>query len=619
MRIRSKLLSLILLLLVTFVISVAVYFVVLSPISRIEEERGDLDNLKTAFGTEAVELNRLARVPFERQLDVFKKAAAATQDAFATVKGLKLLPTLDPSVRDALKSIENLQKLMQQDTNNFEAATADVLGDARALLGTTAGFDLPTLMTDDRVKAHDRSSFVVAHLTIFFTQMEILDETIGSSASVVSKQFSVIDSVVARIESRSRLLAVAIIVLLVAFTFGVFIVVTGRISGSILAVEKGIHSMKDGDLTTRFTARTRDEIGRLAANLNIFSDTLKATMSNVQGVSLDNVRLKENLIATTEETSASSSQISSNISSIAHQIAGLDERFVQVVRDVEGIKNSVASLNSQIQEQMAMVEESTASVTEMNASLDNIGGITRKRRAAADRLTRTMESGGEKAGATVDIVRKINDHVGNIRDIIGIIGGISAQTNLLAMNAAIEAAHAGESGRGFSVVADEIRKLSEATAEQSKEIDRILRLMVELTGEANDSGGELSDAFAAIDREVREFSVSLEEISSSMDEMRVGGDQVLQAIVALQNASDTIKNDAGTISRKTTEVRDAAVAVQRISTEVRGGMQEITTGMHDISDAVAEVTRIAVQIGELGERLNGALQNFRTSEAPAIG
>ncbi|WP_455382041.1 methyl-accepting chemotaxis protein [Salinispira pacifica] len=613
MQIRSKLFSLILLLVFTFAVSVAVYFVVLAPVGRIESERAALDNLRTAFNRESVELNRLMRLPFDRQLAAYREAATGTEKAFAQVRQLKILPTLNSSVAKAISVIGNLRTVISQDSTNFTTAVDAVRQDAVRIFQTSS-FDMPTLLTADPERERRAGVPVAADVQKLLAQMQILDEAIQSSTSVVTDQFAVIDSHVASIESRSRLIAIAIILVLVGLTFGVFFFLTGRLAHSIRLIEAGIAAMKEGDLTTRFTARSNDEIGTLAANLNLFSDELKETIARVQDVSRENVALKDSLIVSTEQTSASFTEINSNVESIGRQIAGLDERFAEAARAVEGISRNIGSLNTQIQEQMAMVEQSTASVTEMIASLENVASITEKRRVAAEQLRRTTEVGGQKAAAAFGIIRQINDNVDNIRNITGLIGGISAQTNLLAMNAAIEAAHAGEAGRGFSVVADEIRKLSEASAGQSKEIDRILRLMVDLISQANDSGGELNDAIGSIEREVNQFSSSLVEIASTMGEIRTGSDQVLQAMVVLQNASNAVKQGSGTIRESSVAIEETMRAVERVSTEVHGGMSEITSGTREISEAVADVVDIAEHLGRLGESLDAALRRFRTGD-----
>jgi len=611
-RIRSKLFSLIILLIGTFVVSIGVYFAVLAPVAGIRGERQDLGDLATALTQESLQLNRLVRVRFENQIEVLKKAASDTQSAFERVQKLKVLPSLNNSVRQALIAIQNLQKLLTINTSQFWSATDVVLQDAKSVQTFTNNLDIPSIITNPKVRAQGTDSPVVSDIEKFLLRIQILDSALDTSSAVINEQFSVIDHEVTTIENRSRIVAAAIIIALTGVTFAIFFFITGRLARAISVIESGITAINRGDLTGRFAGQTRDEIGTLAANLNQFSDSLKETIMHLQGVSRDNVQLKESLLATTEQTESSATQINSNVESIGKQIAGLDTKVAEAVQEVERISGNIGSLDEQIQEQMAMVEQSTASVTQMIASLENVASITKKRRVAANRLSQTMDDGGKKAATAFDIVQKINDSVGSIRNITGLIGGISAQTNLLAMNAAIEAAHAGAAGRGFSVVADEIRKLSEASARQSKEIDKILREMVELISQAGSAGSAMNEAFGLIDREVREFSSSLAEIASSMDEIRSGGDQVLQAMVGLQNVSDAVKQGSATINESSTSIRSTMITVRQVSAEAHGGMQEITAGMREISQAVGNVLAIAARLGELGESLDRELLRFKT-------
>jgi methyl-accepting chemotaxis protein len=279
---------------------------------------------------------------------------------------------------------------------------------------------------------------------------------------------------------------------------------------------------------------------------------------------------------------------------------------------VQAIAQSIGGLKAQIQEQLAMVEESSASITEMIASVDSVARITEQRRQASEALVGTVSSGGEKMRGAFDVVRKINESVGSIKDITGIIAGISSKTNLLAMNAAIEAAHAGEAGKGFSVVADEIRNLAEASAVNSKEISAILKQIVALIGEATRAGGETGEAFGAIDTEVKELRSSLGEISSSMGELRAGGKQILEAMTVLNDASSKAHEASAAIDANSASIRDSMGDLKRISDEVDSGMGEISAGIREISTATASVLTNADKLGSVGRSLNEELSRFKT-------
>lgn len=141
------------------------------------------------------------------------------------------------------------------------------------------------------------------------------------------------------------------------------------------------------------------------------------------------------------------------------------------------IAASVSSIGAQVLDQVASVEESTASVAEMIRSVAVLSQISESRRQGTVRLTDKIRAGEVKVQSSFDAVKTIHGDADTIREMVHLISGIAAQTNLLAMNAAIEAAHAGDAGRGFAVVSDEIRKLAETSSQQAKSIGTVLSKM----------------------------------------------------------------------------------------------------------------------------------------------
>ncbi|HUX12553.1 MAG TPA: HAMP domain-containing methyl-accepting chemotaxis protein, partial [Spirochaetia bacterium] len=411
---------------------------------------------------------------------------------------------------------------------------------------------------------------------------------------------------------RSDLVSAAIVAAIVAIAVLITLLLTNRIVTTVHSIETSIRQMGEGDLTVAFAIKSEDEIGRLAADLNRFIASLRESVEAAQNVSAQNIQMKESLIVSAEQSSSSARQITANTESVDRQIVGLSENLDRSGDAVQKIAENIRGLNDQIHDQSSMVEESTASVTEMIASIENVSRITDQRRNATERLVGKVSAGEQKMTDTFNVVNEITQSVESIKDITGIIESISAQTNLLAMNAAIEAAHAGEAGRGFSVVADEIRKLSEAASRNSKEISRILRVIVDRVAVAGSSGELMSTAFHEITTETVNLAHSLTEIFSSMSELRSGSDQILQAMTALQDSSARIKEGSSVIRESSEDIQETTRLVRQVSAEVRGAMSEISGGMREITSSVQNVLEIAENLGTFGDTLNLELKRFKT-------
>jgi len=618
MSIRLKLFILIAILIIVFVVSAVSYFVMQVPITKIASEQATLTSLRGAFVHQELAANEIATAPFGPAVTSFKMATASTTAAFLDVQRLSILPRLSSSIRSSLESIRNLKTLIDQNMLEFNddiQSIDDIFNQSPGADPVSATlFDLTVF--GGTVKQQSRSTQAggqsSARAYLLLSQLRIVSQGFDAGIALIDRQYASIASEVKVIEERSRFLTLLIVVVLVSLTVLIALVLTNRIVRSIRAIEHNIFLMRDGDLTTFFPAKTRDEIGTLGGNLNDFLASLRGAVDKIQASSEENVRIKEMLVSTTEQTSASTTEISANASAIDRGIGNLDDHLSDAGRSVERIVRNTSELDAQIQDQMAMVEESTASVTEMIASMTNVANIAEKRREATNGLVRTVAGGGRKMAATFEGVTRINASVESIKDITAVIEGLSAQTNLLAMNAAIEAAHAGEAGRGFAVVAQEIRKLAEASAENSKEVARNLQEIVDNVSDAGAASRDMEQAFREIEQETRELNTSLEEIFSSMGELREGGKQILDTMTELRNASRHVRNGSSEINEDVGTIQEAMSLIQSISTEARQGMIEIASGIQEISSAVQHVLHVAEQSGQIGDVPNSELTRFRT-------
>lgn len=398
------------------------------------------------------------------------------------------------------------------------------------------------------------------------------------------------------------------VVFIVVITILIFRSLLNTIN-SIAIILKDI-SEGEGNLTTRIEVNTNDELGDLANSFNQFIGKLLNIVIKTKNASLTLLKIKESLGAMTEETAASLVQISSNINGVSGQILSLNGKISEATSIVTNISEKTDNLKQYVESESSSVEESSASINEMTASLDSVEQITRNKKVVTDRLVTIAAAGGEKLTATTDSIKRINETIGSISEMVSIINNISAQTNLLAMNAAIEAAHAGEAGKGFSVVADEIRKLAESSSENAKGIATVLKGIVENIVTASDFGVEADSSFKEISIEIHNVSKALTEISSSTTELAAGSNEIMKAMMMLKNISTDVRDTTEEMKSGTGILTNSMTIVDRISSEVTSSIGEITQGTMDISNAMNEISGLTLELAEASEILDNEMNRF---------
>jgi methyl-accepting chemotaxis protein len=202
-------------------------------------------------------------------------------------------------------------------------------------------------------------------------------------------------------------------------------------------------------------------------------------------------------------------------------------------------------------------------------------------------------------------IQKIARESEGLLEINGVMENIASQTNLLSMNAAIEAAHAGEAGKGFAVVADEIRKLAESSGEQSKTISTVLKKIKDSIDKITRSTDSVLNKFAAIDGGVRTVSEQEENIRNAMEEQSAGSKQILEAIGQLNEATQMVKSGSGEMLEGSKQIIHESRNLEMATQEISNGMNEMATGADQINVAVSRVNSIT---GENKENIDILVQ-----------
>jgi methyl-accepting chemotaxis protein len=345
----------------------------------------------------------------------------------------------------------------------------------------------------------------------------------------------------------------------------------------------------EGDLTKRLDIKNRNEIGEMATYFNLTLEKVKQLVVAIRKQAETLADIGMDLSSNMNETAASVHQISSNIESIKNQTLNQSASVTETNSTMTQITQNIERLNSHIDQQAANVTQSSSAIEEMMANIAAITLNLAKNSTNANELADASEQGRSDMGAVSEKLREVAKDSAGLIEISSVIGDIAGQTNLLSMNAAIEAAHAGDSGRGFAVVADEIRKLAESSASQSKTIASVLNKIKSSVDTISSAADAVLGQFEDIDVKLKTLSERQAQIRNAMDEQSVGSKEILHAVSQLNEITTQVKTGSDEMLTGSTEVIRESKNLEIISSEVSGSMNEMASGVQHITIAVNKV------------------------------
>lgn len=355
----------------------------------------------------------------------------------------------------------------------------------------------------------------------------------------------------------------------------------------------------------------RSELGLIIHDMNYLKKEMAGMLGDINGATQTTVKQSNDLVANMNLTKNNVDKISGAITEVQGEMQNQAAGVQESTASAEQIMENIRSLNDAIETQASGVTESSAAVEQMVGNISSVTQILNKNNDLVNELGNTSERGQKKISQTVEFADKVLQESAAILQATSIIQNIASQTNLLAMNAAIESAHAGEAGKGFAVVADEIRKLAEQSNLQSKQIDENLKGLAESITEITGDIRQVQDVFASIFDLSQKVRNQEEVIASAMEEQNIGNKQILEAMRAINDSTATVRNGSTEMLAGGEQIVEEMQRLQNITKIITDKMNDISTYSQQINDAVTITTMSTESTKENLGKVQGKLNEFQ--------
>ncbi len=412
------------------------------------------------------------------------------------------------------------------------------------------------------------------------------------------------------------LLAIIIVIgLIVSIVFAIIaLAISTYIGKNIKQTSATVKNITKGDLTARVNVKSKDELGKFSQSFNSFIKTLCDNFTKLKKRSSKTAEAAHELLTNAEQLASSSEEMSSSAINVNENMKKQKTVIDTTVQSFKSIFNEISQINALTQSNENKVEDFATTIEQIAANIESIAKNSNNADNAAEELLRIAKIGNEKIIEMRSIIETMNESGKRISMIVGLIQDISEQTNLLAMNAAIEAAHAGEYGQGFAVVAEEIRKLADKSSSNAKDIQGMVKRNSENRKSLMLAGEKVDNAFQSMSNHIEKVKDINREIATSMQEQKKANFSFLETTQKIKVQAGEVKEKVKSQTEQGKKIQKYFENLEKISLDVLNATEEQTSAIKENSLSAEHIMNISGELDSIAREIKNDFENYVTDK-----